>query len=548
MGLSRWHTLVAALWAGITCGFLYTYGTFGTALKDKFDLGTQSSTISTAQVAIGLITFTSGLLTDRIGVGPTLLVGAAVNTGSWLVFGAIANGFFTVPAPVVWFSLLACCATWGGACVTAAVFTVLAKNFVGQSAAPIGIAKAWVGVAAGVATTVYVGFFPTSDESPERLGYIWFLSAACFLGVALAAPMLKLLAEPASGDDLCIPNQWRYHLLTANTLVLIATTALASLLHDSMNSTERAVLSSAILVIVALPGLLLLPGGGRRRGDGAGGALLGAEAQVVLGAGRPSGGAVRGAGAVSRSPWASGPGKMLKRADSWLLWLVIFSLQSGGILLTTNMGNIAQSRGGGNTDAAEATAMFSCAQSLGRLFSGRLSDIAVRRRIPRPFCFVALTAIMCAAHAMLCMPGRGAFFAGTIFAGFAFGSMYPIMIVTIGELFGTERIASNYMVFDGCPGAVSSIAVGKYFAVAVYEANVPAGSDKCFGDGCYRMTFVAVAGLQLIAGSCAVALAMRSRIVYTASIFDPGPTNGALPSPADGASAPPLGTGKAENA
>lgn len=504
MALTRWHTLVAALWAGITCGFLYTFGTFGTALKDKFHLGTQTNTISTCQVVVGLVTFTAGLLVDWIGVGPTLILGCLINTGSWLIFGVIATGSSTTQGVVLIFSCLAGAATWGGACVTAAVFTTLAKNFKGQSSTPIGIAKAWVGVASGVATTTYVGFFPTSDKSEERLGYLWFLSAACFLGVALSAPLLRLIDEPVSDDRLWLPLHRRYQFLTGVTLVLIGVTASATLFHDSMSSTTKVVFSSAILAVVLVPCVLLIPRCG----------AADARAQSMENPGLLASPLSPASVARPASPWDGGPSVMLKRVDAYILWFVIWSLQSGGILLTINMASITQSRGGGTNDAAEATAAFSCAQSLGRLFAARISDVAVRRRTTRPMGFVILTATMCAGHAVLCLPGRAALFLGTILAGMAFGSMYPLMIVIIGELFGTSRIASNYMVFDGTPSAMASLVVGKYFATAVFNANIPAGSSTCVGDQCYRLTFVAVASLQLVAGVCALVLAIRSRIVY----------------------------------
>lgn len=325
--------------------------------------------------------------------------------------------------------------------------------------------------------------------------------------------MLKFLTEPASGDYLWIPNQWRYPFLTGITLLLIAVTVVATVLHDSISDTERAALSVVMLVIVCSPAILLIPSRSRR------GEFTDQLVVNEQGTAPPSSPQTTQMLARPVSPWAGGPADMLKRADAYLLLFVIFSLQSGGILLTTNMGNIASSRGGGDSDAAQATAFFSCAQSLGRLFGGRLSDVAVRRRCSRPTCFVALTVTMCVAHAILWMPGREALFLGTSLAGVAFGSMYPIMIVCIGELFGTERIASNYMVYDGTPGAIASVAIGKYFAVWVYNAHTPSGSTTCVGDACYRTTFMAVASLQLVAGACALALAVRSRTVYAKTVW-----------------------------
>uniref|UniRef100_A0A7S4UF27 Uncharacterized protein n=1 Tax=Alexandrium monilatum TaxID=311494 RepID=A0A7S4UF27_9DINO len=71
------------------------------------------------------------------------------------------------------------------------------------------------------------------------------------------------------------------------------------------------------------------------------------------------------------SPWECGPAGVLRRPDAWLLWFVIFALQSGGLLLNTNLGLITSSRVGTAVTAASANAMFSASQSLGRLSGAR---------------------------------------------------------------------------------------------------------------------------------------------------------------------------------
>merc|ERR1712039_886171 len=39
--------------------------------------------------------------------------------------------------------------------------------------------------------------------------------------------------------------------------------------------------------------------------------------------------------------------------------------------------------------------------------------------------------------------------------------VYPLLVIVVGELFGLERVASNYMVYDGAPRALGSLVLAK---------------------------------------------------------------------------------------
>merc|ERR1712151_517493 len=92
------------------------------------------------------------------------------------------------------------------------------------------------------------------------------------------------------------------------------------------------------------------------------------------------------------------------------------------------------------------------------------------------------------------------------------------MIVTIFELFGADRIASNYMVYDGTPTGAASLLVGKVFAEWVYQQH--ADGSTCVGDACFLLAYVGVIVLQIGAAACACLLALRSRTVYCTSVFE----------------------------
>mmetsp|Transcript_80972 Transcript_80972/g.153116 ORF Transcript_80972/g.153116 Transcript_80972/m.153116 type:complete len:293 (+) Transcript_80972:2-880(+) len=213
------------------------------------------------------------------------------------------------------------------------------------------------------------------------------------------------------------------------------------------------------------------------------------------------------------SPWEGGPRDMMERPEFFILWLNAFALQSGGLFLTTNLGSMVASRSGWKPSAATAVTIFSCAQSLARLVTGNLSNILVKRRLPRTWYLCLLAAIMALAHFCLCLSGGAALCLGTALSGFAFGSSFPLFVIIVAEIFGPSRVASNYMIFDGTPGGCGAVIFAKVLARHVYSSHQ--GPDgKCYGDDCFRLSHAALLVLQLVAIVLGAILSCRVHPIY----------------------------------
>merc|ERR1739845_209997 len=87
------------------------------------------------------------------------------------------------------------------------------------------------------------------------------------------------------------------------------------------------------------------------------------------------------------------------------------------------------------------------------------------------------------------------------------------MVLVCGDVWGTERFATNYMPFDGAPGALGGTALAVWITQAVYNAN--AGADgRCYGPSCFLFTYLLTAGLQLVGVVLVVRLSLQCRSVY----------------------------------
>lgn len=507
--INRWHTLTAALWCSLGCGYAYTFGTFSPALKARYHLSNDDiSTIGIATTVIGLFTWSTGLYTDRVGARTAIATGALINIIGWLLYAVIATNDLQPMDPTTMFLILGCFATYGAAMCTGGVFKVVTSNFFdAERGIAVGTAKAWVGVTSGFASTIYVGIWPSKDDSPERLNYLYYLAGSIVLFVLLPTPLMKVLGKNTdTKDGLCFPFKLRFPFLQCVTLgLIILTVVIAVLPTDTVSDQEELVFSVILLSLALVPWLVLIPGNGAGA-EGMDAPLEGMDGPAVVTESR-------------QSPWASGPLQMMMRPDAWLLWINVLAIQAGGLLLTTNFGSITASRSGVHVKSSSAVAVFSACNALGRLTGGIFSDRLVQARMSRLWYLTLLTACQAAAMAVLCISGPAALYIGSALAGYAFGSVFPVMIISIAELFGTERIASNYMVFDGTPGAVASLAIAKFFSQWVYDGQAQGPDGDCIGDGCYTLTYIAVMCLEVVACAAAIVLATRSRVVYVESVW-----------------------------
>jgi hypothetical protein len=216
--------------------------------------------------------------------------------------------------------------------------------------------------------------------------------------------------------------------------------------------------------------------------------------------------------------------QMLQTPEAWMMLWSGTILCGAGTVETNNLGQMVEALGFSKVVVPATLALFSVAQSGGRVITGALSEAAltyetrrccIDQGIPRPFFFVVASIASVLAHMILVLATEEVSFVfGVTLAGVAFGMAWPLLVLCVGEIFGNSHIGSNYMFYDGVTSAAGTFMLSKVVAQQVYEEHISGDGVICIGQGCFRQTHVAIVILSM---TCIVTSAMmqyKTRDVY----------------------------------
>lgn len=193
--------------------------------------------------------------------------------------------------------------------------------------------------------------------------------------------------------------------------------------------------------------------------------------------------------------------------------------------MTNNMGQEVEALHLPARAASGCLALFSVAQSMSRVATGAVSEWAstydtnlcgIHQGVPRPFFLMVASAFGVTAHSILAVAtSRSGFVLGTVVSGMAFGMVWPLVVLIVGEVFGTTNHGANYMFFDGVTSAIGTMVLSNLLASDVYESHIENEKEiTCYGKGCFQMTHIIVAAL---CGSCLITslgVLIKTRNVY----------------------------------
>lgn len=220
--------------------------------------------------------------------------------------------------------------------------------------------------------------------------------------------------------------------------------------------------------------------------------------------------------------------QMLQTPSALLMLWTTTIIVGGGIVETNNMGQMVEALYFPRDTTSASLAFFSVAQAGSRVITGALSESAlnwptkrfcIEEGIPRTFFLVIASVAAFIAHMLLSVATtKGWFVIGAALAGVAFGMAWPIMVLVVGEVFGTDNVGANYMFFDGFTSAAGSVLLSKFVAQEIYEQHVDRRTDPdnvtCYGKECFSKTHFVVAMLSFFCILTSFCLVHKTKHIY----------------------------------
>jgi hypothetical protein len=230
--------------------------------------------------------------------------------------------------------------------------------------------------------------------------------------------------------------------------------------------------------------------------------------------------------------------EMLGTVPAWLFLWTATILVGAGIVITNNMGQMVQALDFPDVVAPSALAVFSVAQAFTRVATGTLSDAAMNWNhantpccgvsmndgVPRPVFLIVASFAGFISHFILALSRRLVpFIVGIALSGAAFGMIWPLMVLIVGEVFGSTNVGANYMFYDGFSCAAGTLLLSKFIAQDVYESHIQGSDDgiTCYGMGCFQMSHFIVAGLSLTSVATSFGVLVMTRNKYRRRVTNP---------------------------
>ena len=362
------------------------------------------------------------------------------------------------------------------------------RNYPGQKGLVVGLVKAFVGIGAGVFTQLYVGFINKPSASvASGLGFILYLSLTTLVVCTISSVWLRTFPTPPLGG-LNKMLQTRLTMVYVVLIFLLVTVACVGVAQEWLSKTGARAAACAVLVILCLPLVTLCFDIFFRESDDIDDETVldsdnettelihvntpGSESadESNSDAERPNNGrnCLEKMYPLGRDVNLCG---MLRTPESWIL-LFCFSVNIGsGIMVTTNVSQMATSLSLTPSTTSTAVTLISCGNGLGRLLAGLGSDILLgnfqigSKLIPRPVCcgkqrtfprpiWLAFALILnTIGHAVMALGaqvGHGGtqgvlFCLGCTLVGVGFGATFPLAVVITAELFGNKHVGANYV-------------------------------------------------------------------------------------------------------
>ena len=527
--------VVALMAAGTTGGTTYAFGLYASALKEALELHeSELDTISATFFCAGLASWIPGMAVDAFGPKFCFVSGGSLGCIFLLVYWCVAMQFIYVDRSfvVLVLSFLGIGTYMSCAMVTGSVFKLIVSTCTSNSKGKaVGAAKGYVGLGSGAYTCMFEYLSLESELDFLPL-------AAVFAVMVVSVPALLLLPNSTTTTTNVInvvdgTTKWHFKIVYCGLLVLgavVVGSSISQLFGGSQDANYGMAVAVAAAWFVPIISLLclpiaptstdttdndddqieLIPTSKAQNNQNNGHVPIPQhdsdefviedeeEEEDVIDV-------VQIKPVDQKSDYTLL--EMLGTIPAWCLLWTCTLLAGGGTIMTNHVGQMAESLEFPELVAPSCLALFSAAQAASRVVTGSINVV------PRPYVLV-LACIWCGvAHGIMAVVTSEFWFVmAVVLSGAAFGMIWPLMVLIVGDCFGTKHVGANYMFYDGVTSAIGTLLLSKLVAQHVYESHT--NSLECIGQECFQTTHAIISILSLTCILSSILLIHQTQHIY----------------------------------
>lgn len=538
MYFNKWFTFMVGVYIEVIAGFCYTFSIFSNEVKLVFDLsqtqlqglGTLLSNGSPIFGWVECTVYDRLRHTHKLGPQVTAWFGLLAQAFGYLMLWAGVAGYVKMQ---YWHMLLlAIVASSSTATQDATAIGTSLRNFPNERGHVAGIQKAFLGLSASAATSVYAGIF-----APSPVNFMLFLGIAPIVVGFFMIPCLNVvpfIEKHELGTGYWTTSTrfgWSYAIVGALAIFQLAV-ALAGIASPLSKGQSLGLMVGTFLIL----GLgLLIP---LTVGSVAAKPATTDVEPFVSSPGEPllvedEEGKAKLTAAVTPKPQMTRSNTLavveektvlqcLMSFDFWSLWLGITIGQGAGSAYLNNVGQIVLSAGGAPTMTPILVSIFAIMNCGGRMGCGYVTEVFIKKYgTPRTLFMIFAGGLTAAASLFTAFCNVPMLYVAAAVQGFGFGCFWSLMMVLTSELFGLANFATNQVLMHFAP-TVGSLVLATQIAGNLYEleAKHQGTPGTCTGPYCFRWAFIIIAGMNLLATVNAVILHRRTRYIYRKQIDD----------------------------
>lgn len=469
--------LTSAFLASLTTGGnTYAFGLYGSALKKALELSqSQLDTISSANFCAGLFSWVPGYFADKYGPRFALSVGGVLGSASLLAYWVVAREFIALPRSL----LVPTLCTLGvlifltNSLVIGGIFKIFVSTCrPSTKGSAVGAAKGYVGLGSGAYAVLFQSL---RGEGTSDLDFLPMAAVIAILAATIPALLLlpskeKIRLDPAYDRLTTLHLRTIYFGLIGLGVLVVGTSIVSLLSYHAEDDGSQNGRSFGVALLLAtfwvgpIVALLFLPVHELELDDqdeptynAPTVALTDQKAGETSQSSDDNEDAAPGMthdGLVFNPIQLDSPHpqqqnytlyEMLKTIPAWLFAWICIILVGGGTIMTNNMGQMVEALYFPEVTTAASLALFSASQAASRVVTGAVSDMALTWKtnmfgndgVPRPAFLVVASLAGVIAHLLLSVASSQApFVIGVALTGAAFGMIWPLMVLIVGEVFG----------------------------------------------------------------------------------------------------------------